>query len=63
MLQPLSCYCDGESKRRSQKIDDLPILVTCQSGTQTAMVSIQVNGPVAYTWKYSIMPDMAHGGL
>ena len=32
-------------KERSQKIDDLPILATCRSGT-SAMLSSKVNGPV-----------------
>ena len=37
-------YCLG---RRSQKIDDLLILVTCRSGT-LAILSNKVNGPVAH---------------
>ena len=32
---------------RSQKIDDLPILATCRSGT-LAILSSKVNGPVAH---------------
>ena len=36
-----------EKRRRSQKIDDLPVLATCRSGT-LAMLSSQVNGPVAH---------------
>ena len=35
-----------EDKERSQKIDDLPVLVTCQSGT-LVILSSKVNGPVA----------------
>ena len=35
-----------EEVKRSQKIDDLPVLATCWSGT-SAMLSIEVNGPVA----------------
>ena len=34
-------------KRRSQKIDDLPVLATCRSGI-LAMLSSKVNGPVAH---------------
>ena len=34
-------------KERSQKIDDLPVLATCQSGT-LVMLSSEVNGPVAH---------------
>ena len=36
-----------EKRRRSQKIDDLPVLATCQSGT-LVMFSSKVNGPVAH---------------
>ena len=38
-------------KERSQKIDDLLVLVTCQSGT-LAMLSGEVNGPIVHgsTW-------------
>ena len=32
---------------RSQKIDDLPVLATCQFGT-FAMLSSKVNGPVTH---------------
>ena len=39
-------YSEGRG-RRSQKIDDLPILTTCQSGTST-MLSSEVNGPIAH---------------
>ena len=35
-----------ESKKESQKIDDLLVLVTCRSGT-SAMLSSEVNGPIA----------------
>ena len=35
------------SDRRSQKIDDLPVLATCQSGTST-MFSSKFNGPIAH---------------
>ena len=45
-------------RKESQKIDDLPVLVTRLSGT-SAMLSSQVNGPVAH----GSMPDMAHRGL
>ena len=34
-------------KNESQKLDDLPILVICQSGT-LLMLSSNVNGPVAH---------------
>ena len=34
-------------KKGSQKIDDLPVLATCQSGT-LAMLSSKVNGPLAH---------------
>ena len=36
-----------ERKKESQKIDDLPVLATCRSGT-LAMLSSKVNGPVAH---------------
>ena len=45
-------------KRESQKIDDFPVLVTRLSGT-SAMLSSQVDGPVAH----GSMPDMGHRGL
>ena len=35
------------SQKESQKIDDLPVLATCQSGT-TAMLSSKVDGHIAY---------------
>ena len=38
---------EEKKKERSQKIDDLPVLATCQSGT-LAMVSSKVNGSVAH---------------
>ena len=44
-----SCYCAivvDSRKKECQKIDDLPVLATCQSGT-LAMFSSKVNGPVA----------------
>jgi len=41
----LSCWRKEEG--RSQKIDDLPILATCRSGT-LAMLSSKVNGPVTH---------------
>ena len=46
------CYRAGLADRRkkeerSQKTDDLPVLVTCRSGT-LAMLSSEVNGPVAH---------------
>ena len=34
-------------RKESQKIDNLPVLATCQSGT-LAMLSSKVNGPVAH---------------
>ena len=43
-------YTDGrkkERKKESQKIDDLPVLATRQSGT-SAMLSSEVNSPVAH---------------
>ena len=51
-----------EGKNKSQTIDDLPVLANCQSGT-LAMLSGEVNVPVRYPWKHSVMPDMAHGSL
>ena len=36
-----------KKEERSQKIDDLPVLATCRSGT-LAMLSSKVNGPVAH---------------
>ena len=36
-----------KKKKESQKIDDLPVLATCRSGT-LAMLSSKVNGPVAH---------------
>ena len=36
-----------KKEERSQKIDDLPVLATCQSGT-LAMLSGEVNGPVVH---------------
>ena len=35
------------SQKESQKIDDLPVLATCWSGT-SAMLSSEVDGPVTY---------------
>ena len=46
-----------KSEVRSQKIDDLPVLATCRSGT-SAMLSSEVNGPIACG-----STDRAHGGL
>ena len=34
-------------KKESQKIDDLLVIATCQSGT-SAMLSSEVNGPVVH---------------
>ena len=34
-------------EEESQKIDDLPVLATCRSGT-SAMLSSEVSSPVAY---------------
>ena len=36
-----------ERKKESQKIDNLPVLATCRSGT-LSMLSSKVNGPVAH---------------
>ena len=36
-----------ERKKLSQKIDDLPVLATCQSGA-SAMLSCKVNGPFVH---------------
>ena len=41
----LSCWRKEEEE--SQKIDDLPVLATCRSGT-LAILSSKVNGPVAH---------------
>ena len=44
-----SRYCASlpySERRRSEKIDDLPVLATCQSGT-SVMLSSEVNGPIA----------------
>ena len=38
---------EERKKEESQKIDDLPVLETCQSGT-LAILSSKVNGPVAH---------------
>ena len=35
-----------KKKQKSQKIDDLPVLATCQSGT-LEILSSKVNGPVS----------------
>ena len=42
---------EEEEEERSQKIDDLPVLVTRRAST-SAMLSSKVNGPVAHgsTW-------------
>ena len=43
-------YTDRRKKKKkeeSQKIDDLPVLATCRSGT-LVMLSSKVNGPVAH---------------
>jgi len=48
-----------KKEERSQKIDDLPVSVTCRFGT-LAMLSKEVNVPVA---KHSVMPDVTYGGL
>ena len=49
-----NCYCaivvegrKNKEEERSQKIDDLPVLATCRSGT-LAMLSSKVNGPVVH---------------
>ena len=44
-------------KEENQKIEDLPVLVTCQSGV-LAMLSSKVNSPVAHgsTQKCLIRP-------
>ena len=36
-----------KKEERSQKIDNLPVLATCQSGT-LVMLSGEVNGPVVH---------------
>ena len=38
---------ESGEKEESQKIDDLPVLATCQYGT-LVMLSSKVNGPVAH---------------
>ena len=45
----LSCWRKEEErkKKEDQKIDDLPVLATCRSGT-LAMLSSKVNGLVAH---------------
>jgi len=43
-------YTDRRKKKKKeerQKIDDLPVLATCRSGT-LVMLSSKVNGPVAH---------------
>ena len=40
-------YTDRRKKEESQKIDDLPVLATCWSGT-SAMLSSTSNGPIAH---------------
>ena len=40
-------YTERKEKGRSQKIDDLPVLVTCQAGA-SAMLSSKVNGAVVH---------------
>ena len=42
-----SSLTEERRKKESQKIDDLPVLATCRSGT-LAMLSSKVNGPVAH---------------
>ena len=39
-------YTDRRKKKESQKIDDLPVLATCRSGT-SVMISSKFNGPIA----------------
>ena len=55
--RPAACsfshYCatlmEGRKKEKSQKIDDLPVLVTCRSGALAMlMLSSKVNGPVTH---------------
>ena len=53
---------EERKKERSQRIDDLPILMTHWSGT-SAMLSSKVNGRSCCSWKDSVMPNMAHTGL
>ena len=38
---------EERKKERGQKIDNLPVLVTCRSGT-SAMLSSKFNGPIAH---------------
>ena len=37
---------ERRKKKESQKIEDLPVLATCRSGT-SAMLSSKLNGPIA----------------
>ena len=53
---------ERRKKERSQRIDDLPILMTHWSGT-SGMLSSKVNGRSCCSWKHSVMPNMAHTGL
>ena len=43
----LVCLTVREEEEESQKIDDMPVLATCRSGT-SAMLSSEVNGPIAH---------------
>ena len=38
---------ERKNERRSQKIDDLLVLATCEAGI-LAMLSSEVNGPIVY---------------
>ena len=49
IMNPDYCAIPVEGRKKNKgslKMDDLPILVTCRSGT-LAMLSSKVNGPVA----------------
>ena len=43
----------------NQKINSLPVLMTCQSSI-SVMLSCKVNDPVCHSWKHLIVPDMAN---
>ena len=45
---------ESGKKKERKKIDDLPVLATCQFGT-LVILSSQVNGPIA------VMTDMVQG--
>ena len=59
---------EEEEKEESQKINDLSVLATCQSGT-SAMLSSEVNDPIAHgstnfecvTWALLMWPPFFFG--